>query len=198
MSHQLDKSRLALNSTMPGTEGIWTFVFIDMLVFLAIFFLFMSERMRLPAVYLASQRQLNEMIGFTNTLILLTSSWSMVEAVHASRRGDAQKVKNFLALTLGLGAVFGANKAFEYYQKFQHGITPASNSFFSLYFFITIVHFLHVIGGMIFIWHCRKDAILCTHDRRYVTQIENVGHFWHYVDVLWIFIFPLLYLVGLK
>jgi len=167
-----------------------------MAIFLLIFFTFMAERMGNLELYSASQLRLNEIFGLANTLILLTSSWMVVEAVHAARARKAKKVSANLTLALILGCAFGVSKLIEYYSKFTNGITPATNPFFSYYFFMTFVHFLHVIAGMIFIFHYRNTAKSCTDSSRYLTGLENVGLFWHYVDVLWIFIFPVLYLVG--
>jgi nitric oxide reductase NorE protein len=186
------------SSQHPGTDGLWTFVFIDMAIFLLIFFTFMSERLRHFDVYSASQHHLNELFGLANTVILLTSSWMVVEAVHAARKQLPKKVSAYLMGAFLLGGVFSINKLIEYTMKFEAGITPVTNPFFSFYFFITIVHFMHVIAGMIFIFYFRNDARACLTSAKYVTGLENVGLFWHYVDVLWVFIFPLLYLVGLK
>jgi len=192
--------RAAKNSSTytTGSEGIWTFVFIDMVIFLLIFFTFMSERMRHLGVYIASQLHLNELFGLANTLILLSSSWMVVEAIKAVRAQAPRKVVFYLWLALLLGLAFSINKLIEYQAKFASGITPVTNPFYSFYFFITLVHFLHVLAGMIFIWHYAKSAktAMASNNARHLTGLENVGLFWHYVDVLWIFIFPLLYLVG--
>lgn len=186
------------NKPTTGTEGIWTFVFIDMVIFLLIFFSYMSERLRHLNQYMESQKHLNEFFGLSNTLVLLTSSWLVVEAVNAARNANPNKVKLYLWSAWALGAAFGINKIIEYHDKFASGITPISNSFFSYYFFITIVHFLHVLAGMLCIYIYSRRASECASSERirYQSGIENVGLFWHYVDVLWIFIFPLLYLVG--
>ena len=186
------------SSHHPGTDGLWTFVFIDMAIFLLIFFTFMSERLRHFEVYSASQLHLNELFGLANTLILLTSSWMVVEALRAARMQLAKKVSAYLMGAFLLGALFSINKLIEYTLKFDAGITPITNPFFSFYFFITIVHFMHVIAGMIFIFYFKRNAGACVTSDKYVTGLENVGLFWHYVDVLWVFIFPLLYLVGRK
>jgi nitric oxide reductase NorE protein len=184
------------SSRPPGTDGVWTFVFIDMIIFLMMFLSFMIERLRHVALYAASQLRLNEFFGLANTLILLTSSWMVVEAVQAARRNEVRRVRRFLSIAWILGLAFAVDKFVEYYLKIRAGVTPASNSFYSFYFFITIVHFFHVIAGMFFIAYCRGNARLRVGSGRYVTGLENVGLFWHFVDVLWIFIFPLLYLVG--
>jgi nitric oxide reductase NorE protein len=184
------------SSRSPGTDGPWTFVFIDMIIFLMIFFTFMSERLRNVDLYAASQLRLNEIFGLANTLILLTSSWMVVAAVQAARQNEGTRVRWFLGWAWLLGLAFSVDKFAEYYLKIHAGITPATNSFFSFYFFITAVHFLHVIAGMFFIGYCRSKARLRIGTGGYVIGLENVGLFWHFVDVLWIFIFPLLYMVG--
>lgn len=179
-----------------GTDGLWTFVFIDMAIFLLIFFTFMSERLRHVEQYTKSQVQLNELFGLANTLILLSSSWMVVEAVNASKRQAPVLVSRYLGIAFLLGFAFAVNKLVEYYLKIHSGITPATNAFFSFYFFITFVHFFHVIAGMICVAYCRRHALTRTGSREYQTGLENVGLFWHLIDVLWIFIFPMLYLVG--
>ncbi len=180
----------------PGTEGIWTFVFIDMIIFLLIFFTFMMERMRQLDVYVTSQTKLNEFFGLSNTLILLTSSWLVVEAIQSVRKLNVKKAGLYLNGALLFGMAFSVNKIIEYSSKLSVGITPATNAFFSFYYFITIVHFLHVIVGMLIILYFRFKVKSALTSKTYLPGLENIGLFWHYVDILWIFIFPLLYLVG--
>ncbi len=180
---------------LPGTEGLWIFVFIDMLIFAMIFFVFMSERLDHYELYRTSQKHLNEIIGFINTLVLLTSSWLVVEAIQSAKQLRPERVSMQLTLVLLLGLVFSVNKIFEYYSKIEAGIGASTNSFYSFYFFITFVHFLHVLGGMVAIFIFRNNSRACLRPGSYVTGLESAGLFWHYVDILWIFIFPLLYLI---
>jgi nitric oxide reductase NorE protein len=180
----------------PGTDGLWTFVFMDMVIFLLMFFVFMAERRSHVELYTASQLRLDVVFGFANTLILLTSSWRVVEAVNASRRHAAARVSHNLGLALLLGLAFAVSKVTEYTLEVRAGVTPATNSFYSFYFFITVVHFLHVIAGMVCVAYFRSHAAARAGTARYQAGLENVGLFWHFVDVLWIFIFPMLYLVG--
>jgi nitric oxide reductase NorE protein len=182
----------------PGTDGLWIFIFIDMIIFLMMFVVYLSERMRLPDVFAASQHQLNAGFGLANALILLTSSWAMVKAVHATRAHQPDRTRLHLTICMGFGALFCINKLVEYYLKIEHGISPATNSFFTFYFVITGLHFAHVLGGMVFIGHCRNQVGAVDGPRPYHKTLENVGLFWHFVDVLWLFIFPLLYLVGVQ
>jgi nitric oxide reductase NorE protein len=178
----------------PGTSGIWTFVFIDMVIFLFLFLVYVTERQRLSATFVESQHTLSPAIGLVNTLALLTSSWLMAEAVHAARRLDHAKIAASLNGALVFGALFVANKLVEYAGKFEAGITPVTNGFFTFYFLITGLHFAHVLGGMVFIMHCRSRLRHEMGETGYLKKLENVGLFWHFVDVLWLFIFPMLYL----
>jgi nitric oxide reductase NorE protein len=182
----------------PGTSGIWTFVFIDMVVFLLFFLVYISERLRLPDVFAASQRYLDPFVGLASTVFLLTSSWFMVEAVLAARRNAERAAALNLNFAFLLGVLFVCNKLVEYSTKFANGISPVSNGFFTFYFLITGLHLAHVIGGMCFIGHCRLRLSVELDSQNFRKKIENVGLFWHFVDVLWLFIFPMLYLAGAK
>jgi nitric oxide reductase NorE protein len=182
----------------PGTSGIWTFVFIDMVVFFLFFLVYISERLRLPDIFAASQRLLDPFTGLASALFLLTSSWCMVEAVNATRRNAERAAAHYLNFALLLGALFAGNKLIEYSDKFAHGLTPVSNGFFTFYFIITGLHFTHVIGGMVFMGHCRMRLSTELGSPNFRKKMENVGLFWHFVDVLWLFIFPMLYLAGVK
>lgn len=181
----------------PGTNGIWTFVFIDMLVFGMFFIVYLSERNRVPEVFAQSQHHVNPWVGLLSTVALLTSSWCVAEAVRAARKGQADRLVRWLTASLLLGLVFVVNKAVEYSGKIAADITPATNSFFSFYFLITGIHFLHVCAGMIFLAHCRARGAEEIGGVRYIKKLENTGLFWHFVDILWLFIFPMLYLTEL-
>ena len=182
----------------PGTSGIWTFVFIDMVIFLLFFLVYVSERLRLPEIFAASQRLLDPFVGLASTVFLLTSSWFMVEAVFAARRNDQRSAALNLNFAFLLGALFVCNKLVEYSNKFAYGLSPVSNGFFTFYFLITGLHLAHVIGGMCFMGHCRMRLSTELGSKTFRKKIENVGLFWHFVDVLWLFIFPMLYLAGAK
>jgi nitric oxide reductase NorE protein len=185
-------------SYLPGTTGIWTFIFIDMLVFSALFLVFASERFRLVEEYARSQAVLNGTIGLVNTLILLTSSWVMISAVNAWRAGfDAAARFRFVGVIM-LAAAFCVLKVLEYAEKASAGIGLVQNSFFTFYYIITGLHLLHVLGAVIFICSTRARMYSGRADAPSVAFVENIGLFWHFVDTLWVFIFPLLYLVGLR
>ncbi|WP_158265799.1 MULTISPECIES: cytochrome c oxidase subunit 3 family protein [unclassified Pseudomonas] len=179
---------------LPGLEGIWVFVGLDMMIFALLFGSFMVERLKNPDTFEASRQALNLHFGGGNTLILLTSSWCMVRAVQAARRRTA--VGPWLAAALASGIAFGISKIFEYMGKIHAGYTMLTNDFFMFYFALTGIHLLHVVAG------CVALAVFWTHARAgtyardsNLVGIESMGIYWHMVDLLWIVLFPLLYLM---
>lgn len=179
---------------LPGFDGIWVFVGLDMLIFALLFGSFMVERMEDPIVFETARHALSLHYGGINTLILLASSWFMVLAVLAARRSAA--AAPWLAAALTGGIAFGISKAFEYTGKIQFGHTMLSNDFFMFYYALTGIHLVHVLAG------CVALAVFWMRARagRYstgadLTGLESMGIYWHMVDLLWIVIFPLLYLV---
>ncbi|WP_052914968.1 cytochrome c oxidase subunit 3 [Protofrankia coriariae] len=191
-----EREGVARRNTRPatGSEGIWIFVLMDMIVFALIFLVFTSERVRQYEVYRESHQHLNVVFGFANTLILLTSSLFVVQAVQAARRLDARQVSSRLTAALLLGLAFCADKAVEYSVTIGSGIGIATSSFFTFYFAITFIHLAHVLAGMSFMFFFQRNRDRLASDVGYLAGLENVGVFWHFVDLLWIFIYSLLYL----
>ncbi len=132
----------------------------------------------------------NTAIGAFNTFVLLTSSLSAVLAHAAAERGDGKLAARRLLYTIGGGAVFLCVKAFEWTTEIQHGFTITANGFWSFYYTAAGVHASHVIAGMILMAFVAKDAA----KNAELHRVELVGIYWHFVDVVWIFLFPLLYI----
>lgn len=179
---------------LPGFEGIWVFVGMDMMVFALLFGSFMTERMKNPEAFEIARQTLSPHFGGVNTLILLASSWFMVLALLGARRRGA--VAPWLAAAIISGIAFGISKVFEYTGKIQAGHTMLSNDFFMFYYALTGIHLAHVLAG------CIALTVFWMHARagRYagstpLAGLESMGIYWHMVDLLWIFLFPLLYLV---
>lgn len=180
---------------VPGFEGVWVFVGVDMMFFFLLFSLFMSGRADAPALYEQARQTLDPDFGGLNTLILLTSSWCFVLAVETAQHERPHQIPRWLMGSLLCAAAFGVSKAFEYGAKLSDGITPATNEFYMYYFVLTGFHLLHVIGGsvMLFVfWRMARRGAF-TPQRRSV--LEAGGVYWHMVDLLWIVLFPLLYLL---
>ena len=180
---------------LAGDEGVWFFITADITMFAVFFALFVVERYKAVALFEISRQKLDPVLGVLNTLILLSSSWLVALAVHSARSGRCHAVQRYLTLGMLVGAGFAVSKIFEYWQKISHGITLLSNDFFMFYFALTGLHFLHFVIGMVVLAVClaksRTDAL----DQKYVVWIESSGCYWHMVDLLWIVLFPMLYLL---
>jgi nitric oxide reductase NorE protein len=181
---------------IPGEQGTWVFLFGDMLVFAAFFATFMVERSKAPEVFDAARKTLHVNIGLVNTLVLLTSSLFVVAAMGAIRTGARSIAARALLAAIGCGVVFVALKVTEYVLLVGAGHTAGVNHFYLYYFILTGLHLLHVLIGILVL------VLLFTQTRRTelsatrLAVIEGGGCFWHLVDLLWIVLFPLLYLVS--
>ncbi len=182
---------------IASVPGILTFVIADLTVFAMLFTSFMVDRSAQLALFNRSAATLNFHLGILNILILVTSGLCVVFAVTAAREGRGVAVRNWILAAFLVGAGFGVSKFVEYADKFAHGIGMQTNNFYMYYFALTGAHFLHFVGGMAalaFIW---LRSFRLASDAGFYNKIEAVGLYWHMVDLLWILIFPLLYVIGL-
>ncbi len=180
---------------VPGELGIWMFIAGDVVLFSLLFFLFLQFRAGQEAQFTESQRHLNQALGLVNTLLMLSSSWLVASAVQAARRQQWQIASRCFASAFACGAGFIVVKYFEYGEKIRAGFTPNSNDFFMYYYVYTGIHLIHVVIGMGVL------ATLTIYTRSAgraakVQHLESGATFWHLVDLLWIVLFALLYLVG--
>ena len=176
--------------------GIWTFIAADCAGFAIFFIVFMSERLKQPALFDASARLLDIPLGLANTLILISSSWLVALAITAADAGRFQSAKRLLVGGLAVGGGFAILKIAEYHAKLAAGITPTSNGFFTLYFILTGIHFLHYVIGLVVL----VAMIAALHRPKAesgggVPWLEAGALYWHMVDLLWLFLFPMLYLL---
>jgi nitric oxide reductase NorE protein len=180
---------------IPGELGIWLFVAGDLIVF-GVFFVLIALGQRQSAdSFVPSRAQLDLRIGVVNTLLLLTASWFVATAIERHRQGERGACARHLTLGMLCGAGFVANKAVEWSGKLQHGITPATNEFFMFFFVFTGIHLLHVLVGIAVLGVLRgvsRKPAAGPHDLR---TLESGATFWHLVDLLWIVLFALLYLL---
>jgi cytochrome c oxidase subunit 3 len=187
--------------------GMWLFLLSEILLFGGLFLLYSVYRYRSPGAFHAASLELSRLDGTLNTGILLTSSLTIALAIHFFReRKDPRRASLLIGVTLALGCAFLVVKGFEWAAKFRHGLYPNSPIllgrdkgevlYFGLYFSMTGLHALHVIVGMGVLVAglvlLRRGAI--TPERQQV--LENGGLYWHLVDVVWIFLFPLFYLIS--
>src|SRR6202008_358189 len=129
---------------LPGVDGIWVFIGADSVIFAILFLSFMQDRLKDPALFEASRQSLNMNLGGLDTLILLTSSWSVALAVQAMKRDLVHLEPRSLLGGALTGLMFVVSKSIEYFQKFSHGINPGTNPFFMWYFTLTGIHLIHV------------------------------------------------------
>jgi nitric oxide reductase NorE protein len=178
---------------LPGEAGVWILVLGDMIVFGLFFVTYLAYRAREVDLFDRSQALLNVQFGVINTLLLLTSSWLVVLAVEAVRDGHTRRSRALLRGAFLCGVCFCAIKVVEYVDKYHEGISLVTNDFFMYYFMYTGIHLVHVaigLGVLLFLIHRTHTA--APQDARI---FESGAIFWHMVDLLWIMLFPLLYLV---
>ena len=179
---------------VPGQPDMWAFVLFESLLFTAYFAVYLVCRVMNPELYLESQAHLDLRIGGFNTLVLLASSWSIARCVQAAREGAYRSALVNVFLTMLFGFVFLVSKVFEWAGEIEKGFTFTSNEFFTFYFFLTGMHFLHVLIGFVVLIGV-VVVQLWSPVRRSQVLIETGATYWHTVDFLWIIIFSLLYVM---
>lgn len=198
MSRDRAAERAALSAAeahLPGESGIWVLILGDLVIFTLFFATFTYYRGQSLALYAQSQQTLHQSFGALNTVLLLTSSLFVALAMNALRRGADGVATGFLALAFCCGAGFLTVKYFEYGEKLRAGITLTTNEFYSFYYVLTGLHMIHVILGMGVLSFMMKGAWGGGESPRRIVLMESGASFWHMVDILWVLIFPLLYLM---
>jgi cytochrome c oxidase subunit 3 len=190
-----------------GKIGMWLFLVTEVLLFGGLFVGFAIMQSLHREAFVAAHHQLDRVLGFINTVVLLTSSYTMVMAVHSARTDRRKRVVVYLLLTLICAGVFLGIKYVEYSHKFHEGLlpgryyshkgdtVPGQFMFFSFYFMMTGLHGVHILGGMVVIAWVLRRAARGDFSHAYYTPVDLVGLYWHLVDLIWIYLFPLLYLI---
>ncbi len=194
-----------------STLGMWIFLVTEIMFFGGMFAVYTIYRSWYPDVYAIASSSLNEIIGALNTGVLLLSSFTMVMAVRAAQLGQQRAIVMFLILTLLFGGIFLGVKAYEWNEKFEEhhipgqaafhldGVLPADQGhaqlFFSIYFAMTGLHALHMVIGVGLLLTLIVQARKGRFSASYYTPVDVAGLYWHFVDIIWIFLFPLLYLI---
>jgi len=192
--------------TEASKLGMWLFIFTELLLFGGLFIVYSIYRYLNPEAFQLAGRELDTFIGATNTVILLVSSMTIAMSTSALQQKNKKLTIYLIVITLILAFVFLVNKYFEWGLKIKHGIYPGSEHlikdfgqgeilFFGLYFVMTGLHALHIIVGMIFMSITLVKVRLGTVNAGRPTLLENAGLYWHLVDLIWIFLFPLFYLI---
>ena len=177
--------------------GIWLFLASEVMLFGGLFSAYIMLRLSDPNWANYGQSALNVPLATLNTIVLITSSVTMVMSWVALKLNDLKKYSMYMGLTLLCSFGFLVIKYIEYTSKFEHGLYPSTNNFLAVYFTLTGLHGLHVIGG-IFVngyFFGPGKKMWKTEPERFTNRIEVAGLYWHFVDLVWIFLFPALYLL---
>ncbi len=190
-----------------STLGMWLFLITEIMFFGGLFLVYAVYRSQYPEAFRLASHHLDIGLGAFNTAALLGSSFTMVMAVYAAQTSRKNLQVFYLLLTIVLGAVFLGVKGMEYAHKFHEHLVPGphfhfpeasreAQLFFSLYFAMTGMHAVHMIIGLGLLVYLVVRGARGAFNREYCTPVEMIGLYWHFVDIVWIFLFPLLYLIG--
>ena len=177
----------------PGGILLWIIIFLELLTFgMAIIAFLISSKSEF-SLFHESRLQLNITLGSCNTIILICSGYYMAKAVNYFKENDSKRFSSSLHLTMLIGSLFIVLKSIEYYYKIKNNLLIDTNTFFTFYWLLTIFHLIHVIVGIIILivirYKTKQQPNIITID-----DVEAAGAFWHMCDLIWLFIFPLLYL----
>ncbi len=206
VAHHFDSADTQFDS---GRMGVWIFLVTEILFFGGMFCAFAVFRSWYFDAFKEAHEHLDKVMGGTNTIVLICSSLTMALGVRSAQQSNKRRTMLMLALTLVFAATFLVIKYFEYAHKFEEGLLPGAaftaegfrtgkeaGIFFACYFMMTGVHGVHVIVGMGLITWLLIRTARGEFSSRYYAPVEGVGLYWHLVDIIWIYLFPLLYLIG--
>jgi cytochrome c oxidase subunit III len=197
---QLDASKL----------GMWMFLATEILLFGVLFVGFGLSQNKWPEEFKQAHHHLDRVLGAFNTVVLLVSSFTMVMAVYSASKNKQKQLVIYLVITILCALAFLGVKYFEYSHKFHEGLLPGqyftylpntdpmakgNSVFFAFYFMMTGLHGFHILGGVVVLCLVLKEAIKGRYNSTYFTPVDLVGLYWHLVDLIWIYLFPLLYLI---
>jgi cytochrome c oxidase subunit 3 len=205
VAHQFDDF---IQQHEASTLGMWTFLITEIMFFGAMFLGYTIYRASYPQAFAHASNHMDIILGTINTAVLIASSLTVVLSVHAAQENKQRALLGFLALTILLGLVFLGIKFTEYHHKFEEHLVPGLNFqyvganpghaaiFFSFYFAMTALHALHMVIGIGIFLTLMFSAWRGRYSKYYFTPVEMAGLYWHFVDIIWIFLFPLFYLLG--
>jgi len=205
LAHQFDDLE---QQKQAATLGMWVFLVTEVLFFGGLFACYVVYRLSYPEAWTEASHELDILLGGFNTAVLICSSLTMALAVQGAQLGRRRMLIVFLLLTIALGGVFLGVKAVEYHHKYVESHVPGpgfsfhgphareAQLFFALYFAMTGMHALHMVVGVGLLLNLVRQGMRGRFSPDYYTPVEMVGLYWHFVDIVWIFLFPLLYLLG--
>ena len=205
LAHQFDDPA---QQHAASSLGMWAFLLTEIMFFGGLFVGYTVYRTAYPAGFVAGSHHLDVLLGTLNTAVLISSSLTMALSVHAAQMGHRQLLIRFLLLTMLLGLVFLGIKGYEYWHKYHESLVPGIKFnyagpypsqvqlFLVFYFLMTGLHALHMVIGLGMLTILAVLAWRGAFSAAYSTPVELIGLYWHFVDIVWIFLYPLLYLLG--
>lgn len=191
MGHGIYATSRSATGIPTGRLAVWWVIGSEIVIFGGLIASYLMNRFLHADSWKADAAMTNTLIGAINTFWLLTSSYFVVLAHAAAERKDIKEARKWIWLTVLLGGFFMVFKTYEYYTEIAHGKTLFTNNFWSFYYVATALHGFHVVCGMVIMAIIAENDV--KHNRNW-HRVENIGLYWHFVDVVWIFLFPLLYI----
>jgi len=179
----------------PGDLAIWIFIAAELLVFGVFFLSYAFARSHNVELFNTYQQELNRVSGAVNTLVLITSSYFVARGVEAVRRGRSGACVRWLTAALLMGGVFVVIKLAEFHEKLSAGVTLSSNTFYMFYLSLTFFHFMHVLLAMVILGAVILKARRGGYDAADHTGVDTAASYWHMVDLVWVILFPLVYVI---
>ncbi len=184
-----------LEKRLPGDLAMWFFILAELTVFAILFIGFAVSEQLNSAIFIEGKAKLHQMLGLINTLTLITSSFFVALALNAMHAGDGKKSAKLLVVAKLVACVYIAVKVWEYMSLFEQNIDIETNTFFTLYFMITFFHLMHILLGMVILTFIAVKANKNEYNASNITGFEAGASYWHMVDMLWIILFPLIYVI---
>ncbi|WP_245942480.1 cytochrome c oxidase subunit 3 family protein [Candidatus Colwellia aromaticivorans] len=189
------KNEQILEKCLPGDLAMWFFILAELTVFAILFIGFAVSEQLNAEMFIEGKAKLHQISGLINTLTLITSSFFVALALNAMHKGDGKKSAKLLVIAKLVASVYIAVKVWEYMSLFDQNIDIETNTFFTLYFMITFFHLMHVLLGMVILIFIAMKAANNEYNASNISGYESGASYWHMVDMLWIILFPLIYVI---
>lgn len=180
---------------LPGDLAIWIFILAELTVFAALFMTFTIFKIQNPDIFAAGQATVHPVAGVINTIALISSSYLVALAVHRAENHNFKDCSRLLMAAMAVASVYLVTKGWEYQELFSQGFNLRTNVYYTLYFFITFFHFMHVLMGMVILGYVAQKAAKGGYHADDYIGVESGASYWHMVDMVWVVLFPLVYII---
>ncbi len=180
----------------PGGILLWIIIFLEIITFTVGISVFLYQKSGNLELFTQSQLMLNKTFGTVNTLVLITGGFMMATSLHLLKGGENKKSLIWIRAASLMGILFLFIKGIEYAQKIEHGLTIDHDSFFTFYWLLTGFHFIHVLVAVVILLIMARGIRKGTYTKTNYLDVESGATFWHMCDLIWLFLFPVLYLMG--